>query len=80
MSTRAHSSWRTFQEGNVTSCWLEYPAAVCLTFAGLLFQIKVKENKSSWLNCVLRDDEAVYWFTIVHIVVGTWWYWMTGSV
>ena len=28
MSTRAHSSWRTFQEGNVTSGWFEYQAAV----------------------------------------------------
>ena len=40
-----------------------------LTFVGLLFQIKVRENRSSWLNCVLRDDEAVYWFTVVHILV-----------
>ena len=28
MSTRAHSLWRTFQEGNVTSGWFEYQAAV----------------------------------------------------
>ena len=24
------------------------------------------ETRSSWLNCVLRDDEAVYWVSIGH--------------
>ena len=23
-------------------------------------------NRSSWLNCALRDDEAVYWVSIGH--------------
>ena len=24
------------------------------------------ETRSSWLNCALRDDEAVYWVSIGH--------------
>ena len=27
---------------------------------------KVKSTRSSWLNCALRDDEAVYWVSIGH--------------
>ena len=25
-----------------------------------------KKTRSSWLNCALRDDEAVYWVSIGH--------------
>ena len=25
-----------------------------------------KQTRSSWLNCALRDDEAVYWVSIGH--------------
>ena len=25
-----------------------------------------RETRSSWLNCALRDDEAVYWVSIGH--------------
>ena len=25
-----------------------------------------KETRSSWLNCALRNDEAVYWISIGH--------------
>ena len=28
--------------------------------------ILCKETRSSWLNCALRDDEAVYWVSIGH--------------
>ena len=31
-------------------------------------------TRSSWLNCALRDDEAVYWVSIGHseaVAVGT---------
>ena len=35
---------------------------------------KIKlQTRSSWLNCALRDDEAVYWVSIGHyeaVVVG----------
>ena len=34
-------------------------------------------TRSSWLNCALRDDEAVYWVSIGHyeaIAVCNWWY------
>ena len=27
------------------------------------------ETRSSWLNCALRDDEAVYWVSIGHYEV-----------
>ena len=27
---------------------------------------KGKKTRSSWLNCALRDDEAVYWVSIGH--------------
>ena len=25
-----------------------------------------KQTRSSWLNCALRDDEAMYWVSIGH--------------
>ena len=34
-----------------------------------------KKTRSSWLNCALRDDEAVYWVSIGHyeaVAVGNW--------
>ena len=36
---------------------------------------KVKITISSWLNCALRDDEAVYWASIGHyetVAVSNW--------
>ena len=38
------------------------------------------ETRSSWLNCSLRDDEAVYWVSIGHyeaVAIGNWWYWVS---
>ena len=37
-------------------------------------------TRSSWLNCALRDDEAVCWVSIGHyeaLAVGNWWYWVS---
>ena len=37
-------------------------------------------NRSSWLNCALRDDEAVFWASIGHyetVAVSNWWYWVS---
>ena len=37
-------------------------------------------TRSSWLNCALRDDEAVYWISIGHyeaVAIGNWWYWVS---
>ena len=32
-----------------------------------IFLVKmVASTRSSWLNCALRDDEAVYWVSIGH--------------
>ena len=28
--------------------------------------VSVTKTRSSWLNCALRDDEAVYWVRIGH--------------
>ena len=39
-----------------------------------------KETRSIWLNCALRDDEAVYWVSIGHyeaVAVGNWWCWVS---
>ena len=30
------------------------------------------ETRSSWLNCALRDDEAVYWVSIGHYEAVGW--------
>ena len=40
---------------------------------------KYRQTRSRWLNCALRDDEAVYWVSIGHfeaVAVGNWWYWV----
>ena len=40
----------------------------------------ITETRSSWLNCALRDDEAVHQVSIGHyeaVAVGTWWYWVS---
>ena len=37
---------------------------------------KKQKTRSSWLNCVLRDDEAVYWVSTGHyeaVAVGSSW-------
>ena len=41
---------------------------------------KITLTSSSWLNCALRDDEAVYWASIGHyeaIAFGNWWCWVS---
>ena len=48
----------------------------------MYFSPFAKQNKtrSSWLNCALRDDEAVYWVSIGHyeaVAVGNWWDWVS---
>ena len=32
----------------------------------VLYVEKQEITRSSWLNCALRDDEAVYWVSIGH--------------
>ena len=49
------------------------------TYFVIYFQIKYK-TRSSWLNCALRDNEAVFWVSIGHyeaVAVGNWWYWVS---
>ena len=41
---------------------------------------KKEKTRSSWFNCALRDDEAVYWVSIGQfeaVAVGDWWYWVS---
>ena len=43
-------------------------------------ETKTNRTRSSWLNCALRDDEAVFWASIGHyeaVAVGNWWYWVS---
>ena len=38
------------------------------------------KTRSSWVNCALRDEEAVYWVSVAHyeaVAVGNWWYWVS---
>ena len=38
------------------------------------------KTRSSWINCALRYDEAVYWISIGHYegeAVGSWLYWLS---
>ena len=32
----------------------------------ILYKEAQHKTRSSWLNCALRDDEAVYWVSIGH--------------
>ena len=36
-----------------------------LPYVKVLSKIKVK-TRSSWVNCALRDEEAVYWVSVAH--------------
>ena len=75
------SSFSTFPLSNTQSFKSEYLKSPIVPLAiGVTFQtgrsVAEKKNKkdiknrhntrSSWLNCSLRDDEAVYWFSIGH--------------
>ena len=51
---------------------------LALIFKHLCFNKNKQKTRFSWLNCALRDDEAVYWVSIGHyeaVAVGNWWYW-----
>ena len=44
---------------------------------------KVTITRSSWLNCALQGDEAVYWVSIGHyetVAVRNWWYWVSRGI
>ena len=52
---------------------------VFFTFSLFSLHFK-KKTRSSWFNCALRDDEAVYWVSIGQfeaVAVGDWWYWVS---
>ena len=49
-------------------------------YLSLILRWIIVVTRSSWLNCVLRDGEAVYWVSIGHyeaVAVGNWWYWVS---
>ena len=43
--------------------WTSFASRVPIVREGIQ---KIMETRSSWLNCALRDDEAVYWVSIGH--------------
>ena len=52
-----------------------WPAALILINKRVLFI-----TRSRWLNCALRDNEAVYWDSLGHyeaVAVGSWSYWVS---
>ena len=54
--------------------------AVITLSSGRCMKRKAVSTISSWLNCALRVNEAVYWVIIGHyetVAVGNWWYWVS---
>ena len=52
-------------------CFLDFMKLVkvvlSIIIASTTFEVLfTEETRSSWLNCALRDDEAVYWISIGH--------------
>ena len=41
-------------------------SSVSSSLVSLSWKKKTDKTRSSWLNCALRDDEAVYWVSIGH--------------
>ena len=46
--------------------FVSFSSSKCLVLKFLYVLQKIKKTRSSWLNCALRDDEAVYWVSIGH--------------
>ena len=81
-------SWRPLRsQTNCTNCttsvsrnaqaYGQCQYKTCWIFFSVLAWIS--KTRSSWLNCALRDDEAVYWISIGHceaVTIGNWWYWV----
>ena len=59
LSVRERASVRTEREEAV-------PAEGTCALSRALTQRISQKTRSSWLNCALRDDEAVYWVSIGH--------------
>ena len=76
---------KTAKFSNLSSgCFIcyKFSAQICSTLSLLctVTRIKLTKTRSSWLNCALRDDEAVYWVSIgpyEAVAVGNWWYWVS---
>ena len=45
---------------------LMYRASHSFSEGGAQQNVKKTKTRSNWLNCALRDDEAVYWVSIGH--------------
>ena len=79
---RPSSSWHWCRQGGSPLCssppWTAFSRR---ERTSTMFVINPRiETRSSWLNCALRDEEAVYWVSIGHykaVAVGTWWYWVS---
>ena len=61
--------------------WINFQfSTLQLNFQFSIYQGNEPITRSSWLNCALRYDEAVYWVSIGHyeaVSVGNWWYWVS---
>ena len=72
-------AWVLLLEGFVEKGWIVNKVRICvLLFLYFIFLLYGQQEltRSSWLNCVLRDDEAVNWVSIGHyeaIAAGKWW-------
>ena len=51
-----------------------------MSFTTHVYISYIERTRSSWLNCALRDDEAVYWVSIEHYEAGAVGNDDTGSV
>ena len=51
----------TFHQICICSCQCEFVYLLRFFFSFETFKGNTKKTRSSWLNCALRDDEAVYW-------------------
>ena len=54
-----------------TYCWIIVFQRLCYKILTLFClreseKLNQHQTRSSWLNCALRDDEAVYWVSIGH--------------
>ena len=69
-----------FLKGAFTSRKVGFTGHVWQKIIATIIWDKIIKTRSSWLNCALRDDEALYWVSIGHyeaVAVDNWWYWVS---
>ena len=75
------STWSDALPPHIITCERQsFTSKRCKISSLKLVTRKTKKTRSSWLNCALRDDEALYWVSIGHyeaVAVDNWWYWVS---